>query len=269
MRANSNILLLPLAISIFGVLLAVLSIYFALHSWELPEPVEPGAIAIENLKSEIYSKFFEIFVVISGLLGTLSAILGIGTYAILKSSVEKAVEHSINERIVVSQARVIAISFNENAFSWFRQYEPSLQKFLCGSIRFGSEDHSLCLEQCRTANFLASQGLDPFYDLDEQQKSHFLNSVRGKKALINILNQLVYSEAAILLLSNERPTMGLVSEIDTRAEQLLELAVDRKLAEDNYNWWEAVETVGFFRAHIGKKFGHDRIYTSGSILIRY
>ena len=57
------------------------------------------AVRVTAIKNEIFKRFFEIFVTIASLLAGLSAILGIGTYALLKGRVERTIETQIEERV--------------------------------------------------------------------------------------------------------------------------------------------------------------------------
>ncbi|MFA8441594.1 hypothetical protein [Yoonia sp.] len=248
---------------------SALSIYLSVSPRYIANATTSDSLLLATLKNEIYSRFFEIFVVIAGLLSALSAVAGVGGYVLLKSNIDKLIEHSINERVTVAQARTLSIGFNEHAFSWFRRYEPRLQEFLKNKTSLGTPERADCLELVTIARDMAGHGLEPFEELDDAQKALFVGSPRGKKALVNVLNQVVYSETALILLQDQRPSQPLLDELIARADQLLELGLDRSLAEDKYNWWEAVETCAFFKLHIGTKFNHDKLATEGRTLLQY
>lgn len=267
MKSNRALLWFLLSVVSLSVLVSLVAIYLSIESSSQPVRLTSDEIIIASVKNEIYSRFFEIFGIVATLLGTLSAILGFGAYTILSSRLDRLMDEAIYQRVTVAQARTLAISFNEHAFSWYRRYEPVLQKILEEKSVENPEIRRECLENIEISRDLASHGLEPFEALTDQQKELFLSSKLGRRARVNILNQIIYSETARILVSDERPSKFLVEDLELKAEELLSLGISQELADEDYNWWEAVETVGFFRSHIGLKFTYPQLQSSGISLI--
>ena len=179
-------------------------------------------VAIGAIRNDIYGRFFEIFVTIATILAALSAVLGIGVYSILKSSINRLIEKEIDERVRVAQARTLSIAFNEFAFSWFRQYEPTLQRALSHENSISADETQHCLQNIETARDLAGHGLDVYEDLSTEDKDRFLSATRGKRALVNILNQILYADTAKMLVSGFPYSLERIQEMDKLADQLWE-----------------------------------------------
>lgn len=257
-----------------GVLLAVLlgliavglSIYLSAPA-EFTELPSENAMIAREIRNEIYQRFFEIFITITVVISAIAAILGVGAYSLIRERLEKQIHEAMTDRIKVAQARTLSIAFNEFAFSFYRQYEPLLQKFLSREIDDTSPIAKECLNLIGVTKDLAGHGLDVYEDLDHENRKDFISTPSGQRALVNILNQIVYANTAEVLVSNIRKSDEILHELDAHATLMYDLAVGRKLAEDDYNWWEAVETVGFFRLTMGKKSGNQNLERSGRTIV--
>lgn len=225
------------------------------------------AVRVTAIKNEIFKRFFEIFVTIASLLAGLSAILGIGTYALLKGRVERTIETQIEERVRVAQARTLSVAFNEFSFSWFVRYEPLLQRHLSKHDSLRTDEERDCIAAIENALRLASQGDVVFTDLDETDQALFLSTVRGLRGRVHILNQILYGETAKMVLLDEKVSPEYLGELLDIASALFDLGVNKTLAEDAYDWWEALETVGFARIWIGRINDDKALQQSGKNLL--
>lgn len=266
-----------LVISIAAMTLALTSIYISWQAIPTPNPEiasDDALLAAKAVKAEVFSKFFEIFVTISAILSALCAILGVGAYSTLKKRIDQEVRSKIDERVRVAQARTLCIAFNEFAFSSFRRYEPLLQRHL-SEIANNEDQKNItkseiceCLEHIGVAEVLAEHGYSAFDELNAAERQRFLEPKEGKKAFVNILNQTIYTATAKMLASQDADSRSRLEELSSLCEELYKTAISKELCSHDYNWWESIETIAFYKWSIGKMVGDACMEREGRILVR-
>ncbi|WP_339643401.1 hypothetical protein [Jannaschia helgolandensis] len=221
-------------------------------------------LAAQTIKIEIYDRFLSIFGTVVATMAAIVTILGIGSYGVLKASLEKRVDSVIRSRLEAEVLHSTLTLFNEVAFTWYHSYEDALQEFL--SANRGAEQEKI-EEAKRFANAALEctrKALNVFHRLSDNEQREFLSDPRGLGAYCNMLNQSIYAYTASTILSERIPTFSNFEEVCGYADELELKILDRKLLSTRINWYDSFETVGFFRVCVGTILGDELLRARGA-----
>lgn len=222
----------------------------------------------EQLRGPIENLFQHYKNLLAGLLFILTffmSVLGVGIYSSLRSRIENRIDEMIRAKMSASIAAVQTVIYNNNAFQWWRRYEPILQKRMkLGKIDENEMDE--CLSYIRVSIGLVQHGINAYDDLPQSEKNKFLEDHKSQEALVSVLNQYIYGRTAEMYLQSDRPSGSDVDDLSSKCDLLLELALGNRLSRVNFPWWEAAETVCFFCLVIGNNFDRTELVRRGKTI---
>ncbi|MEL6682379.1 MAG: hypothetical protein AAFQ09_07010 [Pseudomonadota bacterium] len=275
MRKNHEKIWLVIVFALVAFLVAAVSLYVAVdlnRTLATSQIIPEDKLALMSIKQEITDRFIGIFLTVITVLGAIAAVLGVGLYTVLQKKIEADLEAVIRHKVGIAQAWSICATYNEAAFFQWRSYEKTLQVVLTSvangdATLVSQDDINEALNSFSTARDMIKSGRDTISELSEDAFKEYVSEKSRLKAYVNLLNGGLYASTAQSILTMKAPSAEHLEELDGDARDLKEFALSRLISDDNYRWWESVETIGFFNYHIGRLTSDSARSDAGSRLL--